>query len=245
MTFWQGFKFVHRESWIFLFACPLLAAVPMVVEFVQHVVELQAGMYVDEAGAKVAESDPLRMQFGFLKVISILLPMYWVTRFLHGNRDARAARTFDRRAVFLFAFVMVYSIANTALNMFVFPATAGWMAATMGGGIVLSVLLARWQVAAPLGIFISPLRSARIILPHLLWGCAFSIAAMLPVMVLHYALAIVAVVAAPTWLDWALMALDSLVVGWLAAILTASGYVVALRAGPLEQRLTAHAPDPA
>ncbi len=233
MTFWQGFKFVHRESWVFLFACPLLAAIPMVVEFAQHIVELNAGMYVDAAGAQAAESDPLRMQFGFAKVVSILLPMYWVTRFLHGGRDAAAARRVDRRAVILFAFVLAFEIANTALNLFVFPGTAAWLIGTMVVGILLSVLLMRWRVAAPLGRFISPLRSARQMLPHLWWGSAFSLAVMLPVMILHYALAILAVTVAPDWLDWILMGLDSLVVGWLAAILVAGAYVVAIRPGPI------------
>lgn len=224
---------VHREAFLFMLACPLLAAIPVAVEFAQHVIELRAGMYVDEAGALAAESDPLRMQFGFLKVLALALPAYWIPRFMHGARDADAARTWDTKAVWLYSGVFLFMAVNAALSLFVLPTTPNWMIGTMAGGMILSVLLARWQAAAPLGQFINPLRSAIEMLRNLPWALAFSLVAMLPVMALHYALAIVAILAAPDWLDWVLMVVDSVVVGWLAGILAAANYVAALRAGPL------------
>ncbi|HEV2596974.1 hypothetical protein [Sphingopyxis sp.] len=65
---------IYRGAWAFAFACPLLFLIPVLVEFAQHVVEWRAGMYDGIAGAKAAEADPLRLQFGFAKTLAILLP---------------------------------------------------------------------------------------------------------------------------------------------------------------------------
>lgn len=232
MTLWQGFKFAHRESWAFLFACPLLALVPVVVEFAQHVAEMHIGMYAGIEAMQALESDPLRMGFGYLKTLALALPGYWVIRYLAGGRDAQAARTVEPRAVKLFAIVFALQALFGALALFVFnsdPVAGGFMVF----GYVFSVLIVRFLVAAPLGTWISPLASARQMLRHLPWGLAFSIIATLPLMAGHYALGIGALFA-PDWAKWPMLVADSFLVGWLAALLIAASWVIATRAGPFE-----------
>lgn len=236
MTFAKAFGFVHRESLAFMFACPLLALVPILAEFAQHFVEMRIGMYDRPAGAAAAESHPLRMSFGLVKVLALTFAGYWVVRFLAGGRDAEAARTWEPRAVWLFSIVLALQMLLTVLGLFVFPANDAIGIGFMIFGFILGPLIARFTVAAPLGIWISPLRSIRHTAPHIVFAVGFSLLAMLPLMIVHYALGIGAIFVAGSALKWAMLIADSLLVGWLAALLIAIAYVVALRPGPLENR---------
>ena len=242
MRFWQAIAYVHRESWAFLFACPLLALIPVAAELAQHAAEMHIGMYRSIEAAQAAESHPLRLGFGLIKTLALSLAGYWVVRFVAGGRDAQAARRFEPRAVRLFAVVFALQALLNILALFVFtggPVAIGFMVF----GFVFGILAARFAVAAPLGTWISPLASIRQMARHLPWSLAFAIVSMLPLMTVHYALGIGAI-PAPYWAGWPMLVADALVVGWLAALLAASSWVIAARAGPLIGDVRA-APDPA
>lgn len=234
MTFWDGFKFSYRESLAFLFACPLLALIPILAEFAQHVGEMHIGMYDGVEGAQAAESHPLRMGLGVLKTLALQLSIFWMIRFYHGGRDKAAAHSFPARPMSLFAIVLGLQMLLAMLGLFVFipdnPVGIGYMIF----GLIFGPLLARFVVGAPLGIWISPLASIRQLLPHILFAVSFSLIAMLPLMIVHYALGFGAIFATPDSVKWIMHIVDSLVVGWLAAVLAAILYVVALRAGSLD-----------
>ena len=231
--FLRGFAFAHREAFAFLIACPLIVAIPVLVEFAQHAIEMRIGMYDGPDGAQAAESHPLRMGFGFVKTLAISIMGYPVVRFLAGGRDAAAARTLDQRAVGLFALVLGLQAVLSALGLFVFPANDSLGIGFFIFGMVFGPLVARFVVAAPLGVWISPLASIRQMLPHIVFAVLFSLVAMLPMMALHYALGIGAIFVGHTALQWAMLAIDSVLVGVLAALLVAIQWVVALRAGPI------------
>ncbi len=206
----------------------------------QHVVELQAGMFVNEAGAVIAESDPLRLQFGFAKTLALLLPGYWFARFVVLAEQDRAARiewpAFGLwLGVFAFEAVQMWwglfgpaltdlaglegqaaTIANVALNI---------------GSVVLSLYLTAWAVAWAVGNrSIGPLRSLAI-MHHGIWHAAgLMLTGMLPLMVVHYGLAVLAVIALPTGLDWAAMMIDSVVVGFLALTIVGASARAAIHA---------------
>lgn len=234
-------KTLYRGAWAFALACPLLFLIPVVVEFAQHVVEMQLGMYVDAAGVKQAETDPARLQFGFVKTLALLLPGYWYTRWIMFDGDARRAARLEWPASGLWSVVFVFAASQTWWALFG-PSVTGL--AGLDGGLgryagyallvaqqLLGFYLAAWAVAWALGnAAIGPLLSARIMHGAILHAFALWIAGMVPLMVLHYALAIVAVLWTPTWLDWALMVLDSLVVGYLALTLTGAGVLAARHA---------------
>ncbi len=233
MTFWSGLKYTYRESWAFLWACPLLALIPVLAEFAQHAAEMHLGMYASVEAAQAAENDPLRMAFGFLKTTALSLTGYWVIRYLAGNRDAQAARSFDRRSVALYAVVMLFNIALVALQLFVLPRSGTALIVGMLAGLIITPLLLRWFVAAPLGIFISPVASARLMLPQVPWAIAFSLAVMLPLMIPHYALGAAAIFAPGYALKWVVLIADSLLVGWMAAAMMAASWGIATRKIPI------------
>lgn len=229
MTFLQGIAFVYRQSWAFLLACPLIALIPIVAELVQHIVEMQAGMYSGPEGAVAAEADPARMAFGFVKTLALTLVGYWAVRF-YASRDPAYARRLDGRAVALFAVVFALQALLSALGLFVFSGVlaAGFFVFSL----IFGPLLARFVVAAPLGVWISPLASIRQMARQLPWAVAFNIVAVLPLMIVHYALGIGAIFVPGEAIKWAMLIADSLVVGWLAAVLVAIVWVIAVRKDP-------------
>ena len=229
MTFFQALRQTYGGSIAFLIACPLLALVPVFFEVLQHIVEVKIGMYQSIAMAKAVEHDPWRMGFGMLKVIALILPGYWIVRFL-AWRDPRAAARPDARAVRLFAGFAAFQIALAVLQLFVLPQIGWVLLATFVGGQLIGILIAAWGVAAAHGnAAIGPRASIAIMARQLPWTFVFSLVAMLPLMVPHYAFAALASLG-PKALLWPVLAVDSLLVGWLSAVLGTAGYVAAERA---------------
>ncbi|MCV0382894.1 MAG: hypothetical protein K5799_05465 [Erythrobacter sp.] len=237
---WADTKAIYRGAGAFALAFPLLFLVPVAVEMAQHVVELHAGMYANEAGAKLAESDPLRLWFGFAKTIALLLPGYWFVRFLLLDDPKRAARI-EWPAFGLWLVIFAIGAVQLWWSLFgpdlLAPLDLEGSAATTGAAVlaiaaqVLMIYLTAWIVAWPLGnARIGPFRSIAIMHGSFWYALALMVAGIVPLMAVHYGAAIVAVVWAPPALDWALMALDSVVVGFLALTMTGSGALAARRA---------------
>ena len=222
----------HRDSFAFLLACPLLAAVPVAVELIQHVVEVRLGMYDTIAQAKAVDGHPVRMAFGFAKVMSLAITAYWVTRWLAWDDPARAGR-WDGRAARLFAGVIAFQAVVTAVQLFLLPRTGPALAGGFAFGAVSGPLLVAWGAAAALGnAAIGPLGSVRLMAPRFGWTLAYMLVVLLPLMVVHYALGAAALLG-PKPLLWPALVADALVVGWLAALMPASGWIAALRAARL------------
>lgn len=229
MTFGQAFAAAYRGSLAFLIACPLLALLPVAFEVAQHMAEVHIGMYASITAAKAAEHDPLRMAFGFAKVLSLIVPSYCVVRFL-ATRDRTYAVRIEKRAVRLFAGVVAFNAVLMAVQLFVLPQTRGVLLAAWGTGQVITCLVAAWSVAAPLGnAALGPRASVAIMARQLSWTFAFLLAAVLPLMIPHYVLAVLAIVG-PKVLLWPVLIGDALLVGWLGPLLIASTYVAAVRA---------------
>ena len=232
VTFWQCLKSTYGGSLAFLFACPILAFFPIVFEMLQHVVEVHLGMYESAAAWQAGGESPGRLAFGFLKVLALIIPIYWVTRFL-ARRDAAFAARADARAVRLFAGFLLVQAAIAAVELFILPRSGAVGVVWIFAGQLLECLLCGWAVAAPLGnANVGPLSSIRFMARRLPWTFAFLLAAMLPLIVLHYLLAGLAIMAPKSLLTPTLI-FDSIVVGYLALILAASGFYAALRAAAL------------
>lgn len=230
MTFWQALKATYSGGTRFLLACPLLAAVPMVFELAQHIAEVAVGMYDSLAAAKAVENHPLRLGLGIAKMAALLLTNYWIVRWMATGSPRFAARL-DPLAVRLFGaafgFIMLLSIAQ----LFLLPTdNTAIFAAGFVGGQILGVLIAAWVAGAALGNrAIGPMASVRLMAPVLPFTFALFTAAMLPLMIPHYALAALAILG-PKALLWPSLIVDTVLVGWLSAIMAASGYVGAARA---------------
>ncbi|WP_375427446.1 hypothetical protein [uncultured Sphingomonas sp.] len=229
MTFWRALTATYGGSLAFLVACPLLALVPVVFELLQHGIEVHIGMYDSLEAAQATEHHPLRMGFGMLKVASLVVPGYWIVRYL-ARRDPVFAARVEPTAVRLFAGFLIFELALAAIQLFLLPPSATVLLVSFIVGQIIGCLVAAWAVAAPLGdAAIGPRASAAIMVRQLPWTLAFLLAAMLPLMIPHYALGALAIVG-PKPLLWPVLIADSLLVGWLAAVIIASIYFAAVRA---------------
>lgn len=228
MTFGRAFASTYRGGTAFLLACPLLALVPVAFELIQHLAEVRIGLYDSLAAAKATEHQPLRLALGMVKIAALVVPGYWITRFLPA-RDARAARRLDPPAVRAFAVVVAVQLALAAVQLFALPPTPAALLAALAAGEAISGLLIAWAVSAPLGGDVGPVASVRIMARQLPWTIAFLVAATLPLMIPHYVLGALALLG-PRALLWPVLVVDSALVGWLTAVMTASGYYAATRA---------------
>ena len=68
--------------------------------------------------------------------------------------------------------------------------------------------------------------------PQLPWAVMFNIVAVLPLMIVHYALGAGAIFVPGEAAKWAMLVVDSLIVGWLSALLSAITWVIAARKDP-------------
>ena len=230
--FLSDFRKVHSQSLAFAAALPLVAAIPLIGELVQHVVEMNIGMYSGIEGAQAAETNAQRMNFGFAKVLTLSLPAYFLIRWLHSGGDRAFATRAERPAVTLFILVMALNALFTFLGLFVFasgPVAIGFFVF----GLVFMPLIVRFLVAAPLGTFVSPLQSIRTMLPHAVYAILFPICAMLPLMVVHYALGMGAVFVPGELAKWGILVVDGFVTAWLALVMICAQYVIAARPAPI------------
>jgi hypothetical protein len=228
MTFWQAFKATYSGSIAFLIACPLLALVPVAFELLQHAIEVRIGFYDSIAAAKATEHHPMRMAFGLLKVMSLTVPVYWITRFLP-ERNARFAATADLLAIRLFTGYFAIGIALAALQLFALPQTGIVLIASLVIGQIVGALLIAWGVAATFGnVAIGPRASIRIMARQVPWTFAFTVIVILPLMIPHYALGAAALFG-PKPLMWPILIVDSLLVSWLTAVIAGGGYYAAMR----------------
>lgn len=231
---------IYRNAWAFARLCPLLFLLPVLVEFSQHIVEWQAGMYDSIAGAKAAEADALRMQLGFAKTLALLLPGYWFARFILFGGDAARARRIEWPAIGLWLILFAIQGLEQWWTLFGPPLT-GIMGLTgdtgrwTGYGIVvasgiLGIYLTAWNVAWAAGnASIGPLRSIRIMAGNFWYTLILVVAGVLPLMIVHYGLSFAAIFA-PAILDWPLLVTDAVVVGFLALTMAGSSAIAALHA---------------
>lgn len=228
MTFWRALRSTYSGSVAFIVACALLAFVPVFFELLQHAVEVHRGMYVSIAGARAAATDPVRLGFGFLKVIALTVSSYWVTRYL-ASRDASFAKRASRTAVRLFLAYMSFQLTVAAVMLFLVPQTSWAQITSLVVGQIVNCLVVAWGVAAPLGnAAVGPRASAALMFRQLPWTFVFLLVAVLPLMIPHYAMAYLSIGAKS--LLWPILIVDSLLVGWLNAVIIASNFFAATRA---------------
>lgn len=210
---------VYVRCWRYAFACPVLFSLPIVTEAMQHVAEYSQGFYADLASAKANEHSMLRMAFGTVKILSVLIARYWVIRWLEWG-DGKRTFGFDGRSIATFTPWLIFEAAITFPTIWlpVFAPSLGRPVMILSIiSFVLCVLFSDWSRAASIGQSGGPVRSARKVAPIFLWALAFNLIALLPIMTLHYALMMVAMNGHHV-IRWIVLAADTIVVGYLSAI---------------------------
>jgi len=251
LTFSEAFKGSHVSAWAFIGALPLIVAISVGVEGLQHVVEFLEGLYRDRAGLRSHAYDVGRMTAGVLKVGWLLLLQFWVARFVVSG-SAQAALTYDAVAIRKFSAVMVVGFAMS-LVFVLLPVSIS--AANISGLVaaliflfafvtlvVPQIILIPWSVSAALG---DPRASfdfaSRRSEGSRLWAVLVKLLTPLPLSVLHSGLSYIAVGRAPA-VTIGILALDAVVVGILGLVIAASSVMIAKRMAYLDRDMLACGP---
>lgn len=240
MTMFREIRETYATSARFIRALPLIAALPVLAEAAQHVVEWRIGMYDSFAQASAVEAHPLRMGFGYVKTAALLLICYWVWRWFGLRGDAARARRLEAGAVASFVPVLMFGAVMTMTNRgiletlaAILPEGVSQLLAFLGVLFALmafELFFAPWKVASALdNRRLDMGRSFAIMRGSMGWSFAFLLAMFLPLIVLHYLLGGLAI-GAPAALSALLLAIDCLVVGALAVVLPATDFTLASRA---------------
>ena len=229
----------YRDSFRVGLALPLLFALPVTTELIQHVIEYRIGLFASFEAMEAVGGDSARMGFGQVKILSLILLVYWVSRWqvLRGRADRPVLG--DRRSATLFAGVVALGVALGLVQQF----GGGVLAPLLDAGAVMTIGFAYFFLSLALEVYLSvwkvgsALGNARLNIPasfrimqgNFWWSLGFSVAMMLPLMVLHYALNALAV-GRPFALAWSILVLDALVVGCLGLVLATTTFLIARRA---------------
>ena len=92
----------YRDSARAALALPLLFALPAAAELIQHAIEHRAGMFDSLAAMQAAADDPARMGVGQVKVLTLMLVLYWVSRWQALRGDPGRSVWGDGRSAALF-----------------------------------------------------------------------------------------------------------------------------------------------
>lgn len=225
----------------FIWAVPFIAALPFAAELLQHAIEIRLGMYV--TGALEPDAERIRLIFGALKVLSILLANLFALRWWAFDGDTRRAARPNRALAKGFGIYILVGIGGEALVLalgFLIVKLMG-PAASQGARIVAMVgPLLIWLVLTTLlqPWFVGLLTEDRNMTLRrsvgAIWGRTWSTfglftASYLPAMALHYAIGYGAI-GRPEGVVWALMIVDAGIVVLLASLLPSASFTIYRRA---------------
>lgn len=231
---------IYRDSWRAALLFPVLFLIPALVEFAQHGIEVNTGLYGSVASAKAVIDHQVQTAMRFAIVLASALPGYWFVRFL-AFRDAPRAAKVEQLAFALWLVVAAFTLVQTALLEFAPPlgmmlgltGNAGFAAEGVATlfSLILVVYLTAWTVAWPLGNrMIGPLQSLRIMFGSFWRTIGYALGCTLPLAVVHYGLDEIETRFTPPLLDWLVLALESLVTAWVACMSAGSAYLAARHA---------------
>lgn len=225
---WAG---AFGDGWRMARVLPLLIVAIAGIEFAQHVVELHLGFFsVDPAVRKAASMQPLRMAFGWPKMLTLWAVGFIAMRYCVTG-DARAASRPSAIAFRRYAWVVVFQLipftailyAEQILAALGLP--AGRVMTFRGvfglGQQLIEPALMLWFVNAAMGTnAFGPVASARATRWLYFWALVLMFLTRTPMGALHQYL--------NRWpagqsaaVQWTLLAIDALVVGVLAVIVPA------------------------
>lgn len=222
---------VYRLGGRTIGAAPLILAVAVIPELVQHVVEIKLGMFASREAFKALANDQMRWAFGYVKVAGFLFAILMTARFWAvGGGLARVVRVSPRSLGRIAVGIVIPILSSLAMKPLAGHGTAVDAVLTFVSLALQTALLA-YLVGALLEDRAATLRWAftagwpRALFLTLLAAMAFA-----PCQFLHMASHRLAL-GQPIWAIWSLMLFDGLFIGLFAA-LVGSALFVGYRFGP-------------
>ncbi|RDC60769.1 hypothetical protein HME9302_01985 [Alteripontixanthobacter maritimus] len=232
-----------RDGFALWWLAPLVPLIVVIPEFVQHIAEIELGMFASAAAFSELAQDPTRLMFGSLKLIGLLLAILAALRFF-GAREQGLPWWNLHGVLWGRLLVSLVLLGLAGVPGMVMGESFGTLPRQLVD-IVLTIAtlpLLTWLVSAIIGD--REMTFARIWTAG--WLPALRIAVFMavvfaPLQLLHMALHDWALGAA-SWLVWALMVFDAAVVGLMATMVGSAayhGYSKVLPTLPLSREQTA------
>ena len=234
---WSDIKRSYAVGWGFALAFPLVFLIAPVVEFLQHVIEWRIGMFDSLEQADALAHHPARINFGYVKLVSLMVGGLWISRYIHSGGDRRKTAAVSLASIAAFVPVILVFLAldfgMDRLNPWLDAESLGQVGSIAAGfgtfllASILQVLLAGWRVAVPLGDwrtgpFTSIWRGLTVLLP----GLTRYFLVFLPLLVAHTALNVAMAFSGPGAMLWTLFVIDSLLVGFIVTALWGSFHAI-------------------
>lgn len=209
---------IYAEGGRALIAAPAIAALVVVPEAVQHVVELMLGMFESHAALVAHAADPLRMGIGYVKIGGVALAALGYARFAALGSVSAALLPAWRTVVSTILAVVVFQAIGYGLQ----AVRDGLGDHPLGMAVVALNFAAQFVVLLAILAIVLEDRSVPLWRAALRWRSLLAMVvlgavAYMPAQALHglnHQLAVVT----PTAVDLALMLFDSLLVGLMAAL---------------------------
>ena len=222
----QALARLYPMGFSLLWKAPLVLALVIVPEFIQHIVEIRLGMFDSAEAFRALSADPTRMAFGIAKIIGLIAAMLAAARFWATRDSGRAwygiADIAWRRFALGFLLFMLLPAAPALLEPQIGKPNAQAI------GIVMSLIMLPMLFLMLAGLFGDRQTTSRDMWRRS-WPWAVLMAALLvlafaPAQWLHGMNHRWALGADPA-LVWALMIFDSLLVGLLAGLVGTAFYL--------------------
>ena len=211
------FVAVLRDMVRIWWLAPLVPALVVVPEFIQHVVEIQIGMFDGVERAREVSDSAQRMGPGYVKVAGLILCILATVRFW--GAWSKGERWYDVRGVAWKGFLIAFAIL--AVTMLPSLAARAWLGENAGQIVDIVIGLAVLPVYVLMVRALAGSREATLSSVYrngwlaAVVAALFSIVIWVPLQALHGLNHTWAMGGEPA-LVWALMVFDSLVVGLLA-----------------------------
>jgi len=228
---------LYMRGFALFWLAPLVLALAVIPEFLQHVAEIQLGMFDSRASAQAVADHPLRWGFGYAKIAGLVLTFLAAARFWWVRK--RQERWWDLRTLdwgrFLLGLVLFGSLPLLAELIEPFAGTAAKDVASW----VLTFAAMPFLLLMLAGLFGDRGHTFRQMWtrgwPALLILCILVPLAFAPAQILHGYNHGWAFGAHP-FLVWVLMIFDSLVVGLLAGLTGTALYLGYAAFAPRDRR---------
>lgn len=218
----------YRDGWALARALPWLVLAMAGIELAQHAVEWQLGFFAGDAALRrQAATAPLRMAFGWPKMLTLYAVGFLATRW-YVLRDTRRSLRPSPQALRQYLWVVLFQLIPAVAIIqagSIATGPSGVMAIRLTAGLAQQLsepLLCLWFVHAALGSRdFGPLASAKTTRWLYVWAFLLVLIARVPASQVHARLNIWSAGQAPA-MQAALLVLDAAVVGLLAVIVPAA-----------------------
>lgn len=229
-------KAIYKKAGQLPWQAPWLFLIPVLGELIQHIAELQIGMYASVEAARAMGDDPIRLFFGLIKTLSILIISVLAARFWYFN-NMQQTFTINRKTLLFISVLLTVLITSDASTLFILPHLLADDSSSLIGlvFIVLNLILTITYIYLLLWLVDNIISNHKITVKQsiqkmhgaVIKNIILVLIAPLPIIAMHIGLGGYFVLLGFSYpVIIMLLVIDSIIVGFLGAVMAATNYVI-------------------